>query len=249
MSASSPRFVLVMSGKGGVGKSTVSANLARALARHLPKVGLLDLDLTGPSAPTLFGIQNGTIKNNNGRMVPHAVDNIEIVSIGLLLGDPSDPVIWRGPRKNGMINQFFTLIDWTSEIVVVDMPPGTSDEHLSTLQILQDKALPYEIYIVTSPSPLSIADVRKGVNMCEAIGVKVSGLIENFCGVMCPCCGEISALTENSAFEQLASDTKLPVVVTLPFVPAVASAGDRGESSDEMLKRLDPLVHRVLDKK
>ena len=248
MSSPGQRFILVMSGKGGVGKSTVSSNLARALSKSLPKVGLLDLDLTGPSIPTMFGIQKGTIKNNAGKMVPYSVENIEIISIGLLLDNPSDPVIWRGPRKNGMINQFFRLIDWSASVVVVDMPPGTSDEHLATLQILKDNAIPYEIYVVTSPSPLSVADVRKGINLCKTIGASVSGLVENFCGVMCPCCNEITTLADNSAVSQLAAETGLPLVITLPFMPNAAAASDRGEQSDEMLKLFEPLVRCVLDK-
>jgi ATP-binding protein involved in chromosome partitioning len=229
------RFILVMSGKGGVGKSTVASTLARALSASLPKVGLLDLDLTGPSIPTIFGICGRDIKSNQGRMTPCAVGNIEIVSIGLLLADPNDAVIWRGPRKHGMITTFFHIINWTADLIIVDMPPGTSDEHLSTFELLNEKQIPYSVIVVTSPSVLSVADVRKGINLCRTFNARIVAIIENFCGVMCPCCGKVAPLAEDTAVDAMSDDTELPVIARIPFLPVAAAAADEGRGGETLI--------------
>lgn len=247
MESNKPRYVLIMSGKGGVGKSTTAANVARCLADKLGKVGLLDLDLTGPSIPTIFGIKGESVKNHNGMMVPCTKDNVEIISLGLLLRDPNDAVIWRGPRKNSMISTFFDKIEWTAPIVVIDMPPGTSDEHLTTFQFLQEKDLAFSIYVVTTPNLLSIADVRKGLNLCETINAPVSGLIENFSGIMCPCCGEVTPLLGNNLVQDLAEEKKLPVLAHVPFMPAAAAASDAGEKCDLILPMYDNVIQNILN--
>lgn len=239
-------YVLVMSGKGGVGKSTVASNIARSLSAKLPSVGLLDLDLTGPSIPTLFGIKGQSIANKEGKMVPAKSGNIEIISLGLLLTDPNDAVIWRGPRKHGMISTFFELIEWSSKVVVVDMPPGTSDEHISTLQILKQKNLPFSIYVVTTPNILSVADVRKGINLCEQMGAPVKGIIENFCGVMCPCCGEVSEFLGPNAADDMSDDTCLPILAKIPFLPAAAASSDKGEQNDQIMPYFDEVRDNIL---
>jgi len=239
------RFVLVMSGKGGVGKSTVAATLARALSGSLPRVGLLDLDLTGPSIPTLFGIRGQDNKSREGRMTPCAVGNIEIVSIGLLLSDPNDAVIWRGPRKHGMITTFFQIINWTADLIVVDMPPGTSDEHLSTFELLNERRIPYSVIVVTSPSVLSVADVRKGINLCRTYKSPIVGIVENFCGVMCPCCGKVTPLAKDLAVDAMSEETGLPVIARIPFLPVAAAAADQGQKCEPMLEYFQPIVAAV----
>lgn len=236
------RYILVMSGKGGVGKSTVSANLARAIARRDGSCGLLDLDLTGPSIPGLFGVRDGSIGNKNGRMVPYSVGNLEIISLGMMLADPSDAIIWRGPRKNGMIDSFFKLPDWKSSTIVVDLPPGTSDEHLTTLEILKGKT---KVVIVTTPSPLSIADVKKGINLCKMEETEIVGVVENFSGVVCPCCGEITPFLGESAAQSLSSEMGIPLLGTIPFLPAAATAADNGQTPEVLIPIFNELVEKI----
>lgn len=239
-------YVLVMSGKGGVGKSTVASNIARSLSKKLPSVGLLDLDLTGPSIPTIFGVKGQSIANKDGKMVPAKSGNIEIISLGLLLSDPDDAVIWRGPRKHGMINTFFELINWSSKVIVVDMPPGTSDEHISTIQLLKQKNLPFSVYIVTTPNILSVADVRKGINLCEKMEAPVNGIIENFVGVMCPCCGEVSEFLGPNSADSMCEEYNLPVLTKIPFLPSAAEASDKGEQSSLILPYFDNVINDIL---
>lgn len=240
-------YVLVMSGKGGVGKSTTAANIARSLSSQLPSVGILDLDLTGPSIPTIFGVKGQSIANRDNKMIPTKKDNIEIVSLGLLLQDPNDAVIWRGPRKHGMINTFFQLIEWTSKVIVVDMPPGTSDEHLSTIQILKERNLPFSVYAVTTPNILSVADVKKQLNLCQKMDAKVEGIIENFVGVMCTCCGEISEYLGPNAADSMSEEFSIPVLARIPFLPQAAAASDKGEKSDLILPYFDQVTKRILE--
>ena len=235
------RFILVMSGKGGVGKSTCAANLAREIAAEKGKCGLLDLDLTGPSIPTLFGIQSSSVKNHNGKMVPVCVDGVEIISLGLMLGSKDEAVIWRGPRKNGMIQSFFSMIEWSTDTVVIDFPPGTSDEHLSTISILRQNRQEFKAIVVTTPSPLAMADVRKCLDMCRKVGVPVVGSIENFSGVMCPCCGEITRAFGDSPGDKL----PIPVLCKIPFYPEVAAASDLGKRGELILPLFKPIIEKI----
>jgi len=244
-SMNAPKYVLVMSGKGGVGKSTTAANIARSLALKLGKVGLLDLDLTGPSIPTIFGVKGQDIKNRNGKMIPHISENVEIISLGLLLSDPNDAVIWRGPRKHSMISNFFDLIEWTSSVVVVDLPPGTSDEHLSTFDILKKKGLQYQVVIVTTPNILAVADVRKGINLCRQVEAPIVGIVENFSGVMCPCCDKVSPLLGHSAAEEMSEDFNIPILAKIPFVPAYASSADHGQSNQSFMAFFNPVIEMI----
>ncbi|EAY16786.1 nucleotide binding protein, putative [Trichomonas vaginalis G3] len=243
---STQNFILVMSGKGGVGKSTTAANIARAYAAKYGKVGLLDLDLTGPSIPTLFGIKDKEIKSRNGKMVPQVVDGVQIVSLGLMLSDPHDAVIWRGPKKSAMINQFFQLIDWNCNTVIVDLPPGTSDEHLSTFEILNKNGFPYSVVIVTTPNVLAVADVRKGINLCMKVNAKIIGIIENFCGVVCPCCNQVSPLLGDKAAEIMSEELHLDILAKIPFLPQAASAADKGEKSDVILSFFNEVIDKIV---
>lgn len=239
-------YVLVMSGKGGVGKSTVASNISRLLSTKLQSVGLLDLDLTGPSIPTIFGVKGSSIANKDGKMIPVKSENVEIVSLGLLLTNPDDAVIWRGPKKHGMINTFFDLIDWSSKVVVVDMPPGTSDEHLSTIQILKQKNIPFAVYIVTTPNILSVVDVKKGINLCEKMEAPINGIIENFVGVMCPCCGEVSEFLGPNAADSMSDEVGIQVLTKIPFLPAAAEASDKGEQSSLILPYFENVINNIL---
>lgn len=235
-----------MSGKGGVGKSTTSANIARKLADKYERVGVLDLDLTGPSMPTIFGVKGQDIKNKNSKIIPVVSGKIEIVSIGLMLTDPNDAIIWRGPKKNGMIKSFFELIEWKSDIIVIDLPPGTSDEHLATFDILKSKGLRYDVIIVTTPSLLSVADVKKGINLCKKMESNILGVVENMSGVLCPCCNKVSQLLGSNAAEEMASELNLKILTKIPFLPLAASAADKGESCDALLQFLNPVVDVIV---
>lgn len=180
--------VLVLSGKGGVGKSTMAAQLSHALASRGYAVGLLDVDLCGPSAPRMVGVSHqGAVvhRSGSGAWTPvYASPNLAVMSISFLLGDSNQAVIWRGPRKNALIQQFLTETDWTGDTggldyLIVDTPPGTSDEHISTVQYLQKANAVSGAVVVTTPEEVSLADVRKELNFCEKTKVPILGVVEN----------------------------------------------------------------------
>ncbi|KAK6913015.1 Flagellum site-determining protein YlxH/ Fe-S cluster assembling factor NBP35 [Dillenia turbinata] len=179
--------ILVLSGKGGVGKSTVSAQLAFALAAMDFQVGLLDIDICGPSIPKMLGLEGQDIHQSNLGWSPVYVEsNLGVMSIGFMLPDPDEAVIWRGPRKNGLIKQFLKDVYWGElDFLVVDAPPGTSDEHISIVQFLQATGIDGAI-IVTTPQQVSLIDVRKEVSFCKKVGVQVLGVVENMSGLCQP---------------------------------------------------------------
>ena len=188
--------VMVLSGKGGVGKSTVASQLAHTLAHQGYAVGLLDVDLCGPSAPRMVLGNSATSqtisKSGNGAWTPvYASSNLAVVSISFLLQDPNQAVVWRGPRKNALIQQFLTEVDWTGDTdgldyLIVDTPPGTSDEHISTVQYLNQAGAVSGALVVTTPEEVSLADVRKELNFCQKTKVPVLGVIENMAEYQTP---------------------------------------------------------------
>ncbi|KAK9272123.1 hypothetical protein L1049_002493 [Liquidambar formosana] len=179
--------ILVLSGKGGVGKSTFSAQLAFALAAMDFQVGLLDIDICGPSIPKMLGLEGQDIHQSNLGWSPVYVEsNLGVMSIGFMLPNPDEAVIWRGPRKNGLIKQFLKDVDWGElDFLVIDAPPGTSDEHISIVQFLQATGIDGAI-IVTTPQQVSLIDVRKEVSFCKKVGVQVLGVVENMSGLCQP---------------------------------------------------------------
>lgn len=179
--------MLVLSGKGGVGKSTFSAQLAFALANMDFQVGLLDIDICGPSIPKMLGLEGQEIHQSNLGWSPVYVEsNLGVMSIGFMLPHPDEAVIWRGPRKNGIIKQFLKDVYWGElDFLVVDAPPGTSDEHISIVQFLQATGIDGAI-IVTTPQQVSLIDVRKEVNFCKKVGLEVLGVVENMSGLCQP---------------------------------------------------------------
>nr|CAI5830312.1 unnamed protein product [Callosobruchus analis] len=180
--------ILILSGKGGVGKSTVTSLLSRALA-HGKKVGVLDADVCGPSQPKVMGVADEQVHQSGSGWSPVAVDdNLSLMSIGFLLASPDDAVIWRGPKKNGMIRQFLSEVDWGSlDYLLVDTPPGTSDEHLSAATYLSQAGVTGAI-IVTTPQEVALLDVRKEIDFCRKVHVRILGVIENMSIFVCPCC-------------------------------------------------------------
>ncbi|MBW1682414.1 MAG: Mrp/NBP35 family ATP-binding protein, partial [Deltaproteobacteria bacterium] len=182
------RKILVMSGKGGVGKSSVAAYLALLLSRRGKRVGLLDVDLHGPSIPRLLGLAGGLEMPEKGVVRPHRFsESLVVVSLEMVLGDKDVAVIWRGPLKISAIRQFISDIEWGDlDFLIVDSPPGTGDEPLTVAQNIPDA----EALVVTTPQEISLADVRKSIDFCRQVGMKMLGVVENMSGLVCPHCGE-----------------------------------------------------------
>lgn len=176
--------ILVLSGKGGVGKSTFAAQLSYALAAKNYQVGLLDIDICGPSTPKMFHLEGETIHQSNLGWSPvYVKDNLGVMSIGFLLPNPDDAIIWKGPRKDGMIKQFLKETYWDElDYLVVDAPPGTSDEHITIVKLLKSTQIDGAV-IVTTPQEVSLIDVRKEINFCRKVGVDILGVVENMSGL------------------------------------------------------------------
>jgi ATP-binding protein involved in chromosome partitioning len=244
--------LMVMSGKGGVGKSTVSANLAAALARRGKRVGLLDSDIHGPSIPTMFGIADKRPEVGEKGILPVQVaDNLKVMSIGLLLDDQDSPVVWRGPAKMGAIKQFLEEVDWgVLDYLIIDLPPGTGDEPLSIVQLLGkvDGAI-----VVTTPQDVALTSVRKSLKFAEMLEVPVIGMVENMSGVICPHCNEEIQVFGGESVEKAAKDFHTPILATLPIEPDVSSSGDKGDvyvNDDKSIwkEKFDLIVNSVEEK-
>ncbi|KAG1967769.1 cytosolic Fe-S cluster assembly factor NBP35 [Pimephales promelas] len=182
--------ILILSGKGGVGKSTFSAHLSHALASDDSKeIALLDVDICGPSIPRIMGLEGEQVHQSGSGWSPvYVEDNLAVMSIGFLLSSPDDAVIWRGPKKNGMIKQFLRDVDWGEvDYLIVDTPPGTSDEHLSIVQYLSGAGIDGAV-IITTPQEVSLQDVRKEIRFCKKVKLPIIGVIENMSGFVCPKC-------------------------------------------------------------
>ncbi len=219
--------LLVFSGKGGVGKSTVAANLAAALARAGKRVGLLDIDVHGPSIPKLMGVETGQVQGNGEELLPVKVnDNLAVMSIGFLLPSKGEPVIWRGPRKHGIIRQFLSDVAWGQlDYLVVDSPPGTGDEPMSIAQLVGPSA---GAIVVTTPQDVAISDVRRCVAFCNEVSLPVVGILENMSGLACPKCGETIDLFKRGGGAALALEMDVPLLGQIPIDPEVVMAGDAG---------------------
>ena len=226
--ASVTHKLVVMSGKGGVGKSTVAVNLAVTLARTGSTVGLLDADMHGPSVPKLLGVPNLPLSTNDrGRIVPlHVPPGLKVISIAFLLGNRDAPVIWRGPVKMGAIKQFLEEVEWGKlDYLIVDLPPGTGDEPLSVAQLIPS---PDGAIVVTTPQDVALLSVRKSINFAKAVKLPIVGVIENMAGLTCPHCGKVINVFGDGGPEKAAKDMKVPFLGSLPLSPAVARSGDDG---------------------
>ena len=220
------RVIAVVSGKGGVGKSMVTACLAAAMRKRGKKVGVLDADITGPSIPTAFGVHEKAGGSELGLYPAVTKTGVEIMSLNLLMPNESDPVIWRGPVIAGAVKQFWTDVVWGDlDYLFVDMPPGTGDVPLTVFQ-----SLPVDgIIVVTSPQELVSMIVAKAVTMAQMMDVPVLGLVENYSYFKCPDCGKEHAVFGESRIEQTAAGLGLKVLARLPIDPGVAAACDAGE--------------------
>jgi ATP-binding protein involved in chromosome partitioning len=223
--------ILVMSGKGGVGKSSVAAYLSLFLAKNGHKVGLMDVDLHGPSIPRMLGIKEGVQGSDSGKALPVGVlPNLHVISIEALMGEDKDAaLIWRGPVKIGVIRQFISDIQWPElDYLIIDSPPGTGDEPLTVAQTIPDaKAL-----IVTTPQEVSLADVRKSINFCLKMNMPILGLVENMSGLTCPHCGKSIDLFKIGGGLTTALSHGLRLLATLPIEPELVKMGDSGDFSN-----------------
>jgi len=222
------RKILVMSGKGGVGKSTVASYLALLLSMNGKKVGLLDVDLHGPTVGRLMNVQGGFDTAEEGVVRPYRFsDNLSIVSLDMLLGENKDTaVIWRGPMKISAIRQFISDIEWGGlDYLVVDSPPGTGDEPLTVAQTIPDA----EAIIVTTPQEISLADVRKSINFCHQVKLKILGVVENMSGHTCPHCGKDVPIFGSGGGEKMAAQMGVPHLGRIPIDAEMVDSGDRGD--------------------
>lgn len=248
-----PHKIMVLSGKGGVGKSTVAACLAVALARQGQKVALLDVDFHGPSQPTLFGVAGKHLDGCEEGILPLEVFGIRLVSIGLLLENSDDAVILRGPAKIGLLNQLFDEVVWGDDLdyVILDFPPGTGDEALSACQSIKgDKSA----IIVTTPQEVSLADCRKCIDFCKKLQLPVLGIVENMSCYVCPDCHKRHALFSSGGGESLSKQSGLPLLASVPLDPEFLAACDAGRlhqglvSSFAVYPEMEKLADTILEK-
>jgi ATP-binding protein involved in chromosome partitioning len=222
------RKYLVLSGKGGVGKSSVAVNLAVWLAGQGKQVGLLDVDIHGPSVPKLLDLEDAQLHAADEKIEPVLYgDALKVMSIGLMLQNRNEAVIWRGPMKHNMIQQFAENVAWGDlDYLIVDCPPGTGDEALSTVQVLETID---GVVIVTTPQDVAVLDVRKCVTFCKQLSLPVLGIIENMSGFMCPHCQKRTDIFPGIGGEQIAQDFDVPFLGSIPMDPTVARACDAGK--------------------
>ncbi len=232
---------IVMSGKGGVGKTSVSANLSIALANMGFKVGLMDVDVHGPDIPRMLGLKGMLGVNENKKIEPMRYsENLSAVSTEALMPDKDGAVIWRGPLKHAAIRQFIGDVDWGDlDFLIIDSPPGTGDEPLTVAQLIQDA----NAIIVTTPQEVALADVRKSINFCRTLKMEIFGLIENMSGLVCPHCGEAVEMFGSGGGQTTAKAASIPFLGKIPFDPQMVACGDAGESYQD--KNRDTVITKV----
>ncbi|KAK5694623.1 cytosolic Fe-S cluster assembly factor cfd1 [Elasticomyces elasticus] len=236
-------IALVLSGKGGVGKSSVTTQLALTLSLHGYSVGVLDVDLTGPSIPRFFGIENEKVRQAPGGWIPVPVHeqqqtvsqngnvhptgtghgSLHCMSLGFLLANRGDAVVWRGPKKTAMVRQFLSDVHWGAlDYLLIDTPPGTGDEHISLVETLLKEATSEQMagaVIVTTPQAISISDVKKEINFCRKTGVQILGVIENMAGFVCPNCSECTNVFSKGGGKVMAQEFEVPFLGSVPIDP------------------------------
>jgi ATP-binding protein involved in chromosome partitioning len=246
--------LIVMSGKGGVGKSSIAANIAVGLSRRGHKTGLMDVDLHGPSIAGMMGVEGLLEITPDKFAIPKSVNGLKVVSMQSLLNkeDRDKAVIWRGPAKTGVIRQFIGDVHWGElDYLIIDSPPGTGDEPLSVAQSVPDA----QAIIVTTPQDVALSDVRKSINFCKIVNLRIFGLVENMGPFVCPCCGKTIELFRCGGGEKTAKEMSIPFLGTIPFDSSVVKACDmgapvlghdtKGEFSKSLSKVIDAIEKRL----
>lgn len=248
---------LVMSGKGGVGKSTVSTQLALSIASKGYKVGLLDIDICGPSLARMLSQEGGEIIQTDLGWSPVKVRpdlELFLMSMAFLTNNKDSAVIWRGPKKHAMIERFITGVNWGEiDHLIVDTPPGTSDEHISLVELLRSNNIPIQVVLVTTPQIVACNDVRREIGFCKAIGIKILGLIENMSGFTCPHCSECTKIFSSEGGQALCRLANLTLLGTIPIDPNLCQCAETGRSFVEEFKCsiaaqfIDEISSKMLD--
>lgn len=237
-------MIAVMSGKGGVGKSTVSSLLALSLRQKGYEVGILDADITGPSIPKAFGIARSPGVTPFGIQPPETKTGIKLMSINLLLPNEDDPIIWRGPLLAGGVKQFWEETDWRElDFMIVDLPPGTGDVPLTVLQSLPVTG----VVIVTSPQDLVSMVVKKSIKMTQKLEKPVLGLIENMSGVVCPCCGNFVEVFGQNRGQKVAEEMNIPYLGSLRWDPELIQMADEGTIEAYRLEEIEGITARLIE--
>lgn len=220
--------IIVLSGKGGVGKSTVATNIAVALSSRGQEVGLMDVDIHGPSIPKMLGLEGRPLRESEEGLLPiDYSDNLKVISIGFILRDQKDAVIWRGPLKHSLIRQFLRDVRWGDlDYLIVDSPPGTGDEPLSVIQLLEDAD---GAVVVTTPQDVALTDVRRAITFCHQVNLPIIGVVENMSGFVCPYCGKTVDIFKSGGGEKMASEMGVPFLGRIPLEPKIVETGDSGK--------------------
>ncbi|MHC1680368.1 MAG: P-loop NTPase [Methanomassiliicoccales archaeon] len=245
--------IVVMSGKGGVGKSTVTVNLATALAMRGYEVGILDADIHGPNIPKMLNIEHEDVMSDEDGLMPVLVPpHMKVMSMAFLLQDPDTPVVWRGPIKMGALRQFVAEVKWGDlDFLIVDLPPGTGDEPLTIAQLLEDAD---GAIIVTTPQDVALLDSRKSVTFAQALKLPVLGIVENMSGLICPHCHNTIDLFKVGGGERAAEQMGVPFLGRIPLDPNVVLGGDDGspivlkDKTNPASKAFDEMTEKVLAK-
>ncbi|ROT77923.1 cytosolic Fe-S cluster assembly factor NUBP2 homolog isoform X2 [Penaeus vannamei] len=231
------KTILVLSGKGGVGKSTATVQIAATLRGKGYRVGILDVDLCGPSIPRMVGVEGKDVLTTpEGNWVPVYADNekrLSIISIAFFLDSKTDAVIWRGPKKNAMIKQLLTSVAWDVDYLIVDTPPGTSDEHISVMENIKSAPVMGAV-LVTTPQMVAVDDVNRELTFCKRTGINVLGIIENMSGFVCPSCSECSNILATGGGEQLAAKAKVSFLGRVPIDPNLVRCTEEGKNFLDM---------------
>ena len=239
------KIIAVASGKGGVGKSTVTSLLAVNLAKRGYKVGIIDADITGPSIPKAFGVNSQIVGNGNLMFPAFTKLGIKVISVNLLIGDPTQPVLWRGPVIGGAVKQFYTDVLWEElDYLLIDMPPGTGDVALTVFQSLPVD----EVVMVTTPQDLVSLIVSKAVNMCNLMNINMLGLVENMSYIKCNCCDNIIYPFGQSHLEEVAQNFNTLALDRLPINPETAVLVDKGMVEDADCSVLDNTVETIINR-